>query len=176
MASPRKPLFMTYSYFENSCAFCQTHPYGYCALHCLLYVFGAARHMSRRWPVAISTLILRFPITCSFVFMSNLMAYNSMSNIFTPYNPVFLIPLKVKYKGEPPKTQWTLNFMFPTGEIKFSNWKHIFSQLGAFSRPTGNSSLAILSLYYFQYLYFVKVFYPNVETIARRWYGCNRLP
>lgn len=108
--------------------------------------FGAARHMRRRWTVAISTLILRFPITCSFVFMSNLMAYNSMSNIFTPYNPVFLIPLKVKYKGEPPKTQWTLN-----------------------------SSLTILSLCYFQYLYFVKVFYPNVETIVRRWYWCNRL-
>lgn len=94
-----------YSYFGNSCAFCQTHPCGYCALHCLLYVFGSARQMRRWWTVAISTLILRFSITCSFVFMSNLMAYNSMSNIFTPYNPIFLIPLKVKYKGEPPKTQ-----------------------------------------------------------------------
>ena len=61
-----------------------------------MYVFGTSRHMRRRWTVAVSTLILRLPITCSFVFMSNLMAYNSMSNIFTPFNPIFLIPLKVK--------------------------------------------------------------------------------
>lgn len=175
MVSHRKPLFMTIPILKTVVPFVKLTLTGI-APSTVFYTFlGTSRQMRRRWPVAISTLILRFPITCSFVFMSNLMAYNSMSNIFTPYNPIFLIPLKVKYKGEPPKTQWTLNFMFPTGEIKFSNWKHIFSQLGAFSRPTGNSSLTILSLCYFQYLYFVKVFYPKVETIARRWYGCNRL-
>ena len=103
------------TYFGNSCAFCQTHPYGYCALHCLLYVFGAARHMRRRWTVAISTLILHFPIICSFVFMSNLMAHSSMSNIFTPFNPIFLTPLKVKYKGEATK-----NAMNP--QFHVSNW------------------------------------------------------
>ena len=36
-----------------------------------------------------------------------------------------------------------LNFMFPTGKIIFSNWKHIFSQLGTFLCLSGVVSLLL---------------------------------
>ncbi len=45
-----------------------------------------------------------------------------MSNIFTPFNPIFLIPLKVKYKGE-----HTKNAMNP--QFYVFNWVLFSAQL-----------------------------------------------